>query len=278
LDKSSLTLATTRCRDTEFRWGERTYVMGILNLSPDSFSKDGLGSDINAIVTRAKCLVDEGADVIDIGGESTRPDSQPIPISEELRRVIPALEKVAGEVSVPISIDTYKSEVASQALRAGASMINDVWGLKRDQRLAQVAARAGVPIVLMSNQRDSDTSCDIMVAIIASLKESIKLAIAAGVAEQNIIVDPGIGFGKSTKQNLEIIRRLAELRVLGKPILLGTSRKFLTNKPPDERLQATSATVAIGIAHGADVVRVHDVSQMVQVCRMSDAIIRKEVK
>jgi dihydropteroate synthase len=278
LDKSSLTLATTRCRDTEFRWEERTYVMGILNLSPDSFSKDGLGSDINAIVTRAKCLVDEGADIIDIGGESTRPDSQPIPISEELRRVIPALEKVAGEVSVPISIDTYKSEVASQALRAGASMINDVWGLKRDQRLAQVAARAGVPIVLMSNQRDSDTSCDIMVAIIASLKESIKLAIAAGVAEQNIIVDPGIGFGKSAKQNLEIIRRLAELRVLGKPILLGTSRKFSTNKSPDERLQATSATVAIGIAHGADVVRVHDVWQIVQVCRMSDAIIRKEVR
>jgi dihydropteroate synthase len=278
LDKSSLTLATTRCRDTEFRWGERTYVMGILNLSPDSFSKDGLGSDINAIVTRAKCLVDEGADVIDIGGESTRPDSQPIPISEELRRVIPALEKVAGEVSVPISIDTYKSEVASQALRAGASMINDVWGLKRDQRLAQVAARTGVPIVLMSNQRDSDTSCDIMVAIIASLKESIKLAIAAGVAEQNIIVDPGIGFGKSAKQNLEIIRRLAELKVLGKPILLGTSRKFSTNKSPDERLQATSATVAIGIAHGADVVRVHDVRQMLQVCRMSDAIIRKEVR
>jgi dihydropteroate synthase len=278
LEKKNLSIATTRCRDTEFMWGERTYVMGILNLSPDSFSKDGLDSDIENIVTRAKRLVDEGADIIDIGGESTRPNSRPVSVDEELRRVIPVLERIAGEISVPISIDTYKSEVASRALKAGASMINDVWGLKHDRKLAQVAARSGVPVVLMSNQRDSTAGYDIMVEVITSLKWSIDLAVEAGVAEQNIIIDPGIGFGKSVQQNLEIIRRLAELKVLGKPILLGTSRKFLTNKSPDQRLQATSATVAIGIANGADIVRVHDVWQMVRVCRMSDAIVRKEVK
>lgn len=278
LGESNLPLATTRCRDTEFRWGERTYVMGVLNLSPDSFSGDGLTGDMEAIVAQAKRLVAEGADILDIGGESTRPKSQPIPADEELRRVIPAMERLAREVSVPLSIDTYKSEMASQALKAGASMINDVWGLKRDKKLAQVASEAGVPIVLMSNQRDSTTYRDIIVEVISSLERSIRLAIEAGIAEQNIIIDPGIGFGKSVEQNLEIIRRLAELKVLVRPILLGTSRKFMTGQAPDQRLEATSATVAIGIAHGADMVRVHDVRQMVQVCRMSDTIIRREAK
>lgn len=278
VEKRSVPLATTRCRNTEFKWGDRTYVMGIFNLSPDSFSRDGLGSDMKVILTRAKQLVAEGADIIDVGGESTRPNSQPVQVDEELRRVIPAIERIASEISVPISVDTYKSEVASRALKAGANMINDIWGLMRDHRLAQVAGEAGVPIVLMSNQRDSIIRCDIMVEVVTSLKKSIDLAIEAGVNEQNIIIDPGIGFGKSDNQNLEIIRRLTELKVLGKPILLGTSRKFLTNKSPDQRLQATSTTVAIGIANGTDIVRVHDVQQIVQVCRMSDAIIRKEVK
>lgn len=247
--------------------------MGILNLSPDSFSGDGLGGDIGAAVIQAKRLVADGADIIDIGGESTRPGSQPVSVDEELRRVIPAIERLAGELSVPLSIDTYKSAVASGAVKAGARMINDVWGLKRDPKLAQVAAEAGMPIILVSNQRD--TTCrDIIAEVISSLERSISLAIKAGVTRQNIIIDPGIGFGKSVEQNVEIVHRLAELRVLGRPILLGTSRKFMISRAPDQRLEATAATVAIGIANGADMVRVHDVQQMVRVCRMSDAIIR----
>ena len=276
--KNSGLLPATRCGNIEFRWGERTYVMGVCNLSPDSFSGDGLGDDSEVIVAHAKRLVAEGADIIDIGGESTHPSAKPVPAAEELRRMVPVIERLASEVPVPLSIDTYKSEVARRAVEAGASMINDVWGLQRDPKLAQVASEAGVPIVLVSNQRDSTTHRDIMVEVISDMKRSISLAIEAGVAEQNIIIDPGIGFGKSIEQNLTIIRRLAELKVLGRPILLGTSRKFMTSQAPDQRLEATAATVAIGIAHGADMVRVHDVRQMVQVCRMSDAIIRKEVK
>ena len=271
-------LAPTRCGNTEFRWGERTYVMGVLNLTPDSFSGDGLGSDLEAVVAQAKRFVAEGADIIDVGGESTRPDSKPVSISEELSRVIPAIERLAGELSVPISIDTYKSQVARRAAAAGARMINDVWGLKQDPGLAQVAAEAGVPLVLASNQRDKPCP-DIIAEVVSSLKKSIKLARAAGVAEQDIIIDPGIGFGKSLEQNLELIGRLAELKSLGRPILLGTSRKsvigLVLDLPVDERLQGTAATVAIGIANGADMVRVHDVKEMVQVCRMSDAIIRR---
>jgi len=271
-----LPLAVTRCKDTEFRWGERTYIMGVCNLSPDSFSGDGLGGDIEAVVAYVKRLVADGADIIDIGGESTRPSSQPVSVDEELRRVIPAIERLTSELSVPLSIDTYKSAVASRAVKAGARVINDVWGLKRDPELARVAAEAGVPIILVSNQRD--TTCrDIIAEVISSLERSISLAIEAGVAWENIIIDPGMGFGKSVEQNLEIIHRLAELRFLGRPILLGTSRKFMLGRPPDQRLEATAATVAIGIANGADMVRVHEVQQMVQVCRMSDAIIRRRL-
>jgi len=184
------------------------------------------------------------------------------------------IERLAGELSVPLSIDTYKSAVASRAVKAGARMINDVWGLKRDPELAQVAAEAGVPIILVSYLQD--TVCrDIIAEVISSLEKSIEQAMEAGVAGQNIIIDPGIGFGKSPEQNLEIIRRLTELRFLERPILLGTSRKFMLSQPFDQRLEATAATVAIGIAHGADMVRVHEVKPMVRVCRMSDAITRR---
>jgi dihydropteroate synthase len=248
--------------------------MGILNLSPDSFSGDGVGDDVEAAVAQAKRLVDDGADIIDVGGESTRPGAKPVSADDELRRVMPVIENLAGELSVPISIDTYKSAVASRAVKAGAGMINDVWGLKGDPRLAQVAAEAGVPVILVSYLQDS-ARYDIITEVISSLKRSIEQAMAAGVAEPNIIIDPGIGFGKSAEQNLEIIRRLPELKALNRPILLGTSRKFMLNQPPDQRLEATAATVAIGIANGVDMVRVHDVRQMVQVCRMSDFIIRR---
>jgi len=281
LEQSKSLLNTTRIGNTEFRWGERTYVMGICNLSPDSFSGDGLGNDIEAVVALAKRMVAEGADIIDVGGESTRPSAEPLPINDidnELRLVIPVIERLVSEIPVPISIDTYKSGVASRALKAGAAMINDIWGLKRDPKLADLAAETGVPIILMSNQRDAPCE-DIMPEIISDLERSISLAVKAGVPEENIIIDPGIGFGKTHEQNLEIIRRLAELKSLGRPILLGSSRKALIglvlDLPTDQRLEGTAATVAIGITNGADMVRVHDVKQMVRVCRMSDAIIRR---
>ncbi len=281
MEKTGLLLATTHCGDTEFRWGEKTYVMGICNLSPDSFSGDGLGSDMEAIVAQARRFVAEGADIIDVGGESTRPGTKPLSSDdEEMRLVIPAIARLAGELSVPISIDTYKSRVASRAVKAGASMINDIRGLMHDPDMARVAAETGVPIVLMSNQRDNPCH-DIMSEVTSSLEKSINLAVKAGVDRENIIIDPGIGFGKTLEQNLEIVRRLAELRVLGRPILLGTSRKsmigMVLDLPVDQRAEGTAATVAIGIANGADMVRIHDVRQMVQVCRMSDAIIRRRL-
>jgi dihydropteroate synthase len=273
--ETKLPLAPTRCGEVEFRWGERTYVMGVLNVTPDSFSGDGVGDDIKAALAQARRLADEGADIIDVGGESTRPGSAPVSADEEMRRVIPVIERLASEISVPISIDSYKSEVASEAIKAGASMINDVWGLKQDPDLARVAAEAGVPLVLVSHLQGSVPG-DIIAAAISDLEISIKQATGVGVTEHNIIVDPGIGFGKSVAQNLELIRRLGELLSLGRPILLGTSRKFMVGLPFDQRLEATAATVAIAIAQGADMVRVHDVRQIARVCRMSDAIIRRE--
>jgi len=275
-------LTPTRCGNTVFRWGERTYVMGVCNLSPDSFSGDGLGDDPEAVVRQAKRFVAEGADMIDVGAESTRPGKDPLPNDEvepELRLVIPAIERLAAEITVPISIDTYKSAVAIRALKAGASMINDIWGLKRDQEVARVAAREGVPIILMANQRDAPPQPGIMARVLHNLENSVRLAREAGVPGENIIVDPGIGFGKTLEQNLEIINRLAELKPLGKPILLATSRKSVIgltlDLPPDQRVEGTAATVAIGIANGASMVRVHDVKEMVRVCRMSDAILRR---
>ena len=273
--------AMTRCGSTEFRWGERTYIMGICNLSPDSFSGDGLGNDVEAAVAQAKRMVAEGADIIDVGGESTRPGTEARAmddVDDELRLVIPVIERLVSELTVPVSIDSYKSAVARRAVAAGAAMINDIWGLKRDPEIARVAVETGVPLILMSNQRDAPVD-DIMSEVTADLERSTGLAIRAGVAEEKIIIDPGIGFGKSLEQNLEIVRRLAELKSLGRPILLGTSRKsmigLVLDLPADQRLEGTAATVAIGIASGADIVRVHDVKQMVRVCRMSDAIIRR---
>jgi dihydropteroate synthase len=269
-------LGITRCGNMEFRWGQRTYVMGIVNVDPDSFSGDGL-RDAESAVAQGKRFAAEGADIIDVGGESTRPGFEPIPADEELRRVLPVIERLSGELPVPVSIDTYKSEVARQAVAAGARMINDVWELKRDPKLARVAAEAGVPLIISQNQRDSKFH-DFFPELIASLKKSIQVALDAGVAWDNIIIDPGVGFGKTVEQNVEIVRRLAELKVLGRPILLGTSRKsfigHVLDLPVDQRLEGTAATVAIGIANGADMVRVHDVAQMVRVVKMSDAIVR----
>jgi len=273
----STELGVTKCGSSEFKWGLRTYIMGVLNVTPDSFSGNGLGSNIDAAIAQARRFVEEGADIIDVGGESTRPDSTPISAAEELSRVIPVIEKLAAKIAVPISIDTYKFEVARPALEAGARMINDVWGLRRDPKLAELAAEWGVPLVIVANQRETNYQ-EIIPEVIASLRRGMSLALDSGVSWENIIIDPGIGFGKTLEGNLELIRRLGELKALGRPILLGTSRKsmigLVLNLPPDQRLEGTAATVALGIANGADIVRVHDVLQMVRVSRMTDAIVR----
>ena len=275
-------LAPTRCRDSEFRWGEKTYIMGVVNLSPDSFSGDGIGDDIGRAVAQAQRMVAEGADIIDVGGESTRPGTKPLSIEDvdnEIKLVVPAIARLSKEISVPISVDTYKARVAERALEAGANMINDIWGLKKDPALARLAAEAKVPIILMANERDAPPKVGIVAKVMADLESGIKIALEAGVPAADIIVDPGCGFGKTLEQNLELINRLAELKALGKPILLGTSRKsmigLVLDLPADKRLEGNLSVTAIGIANGADMVRVHDVRQTALVCRMSDAIIRR---
>ena len=275
-------LSATRCGNTVFHWGEKTYVMGICNLSPDSFSGDGIGGDVERTLDQAQRMIAAGADIIDVGGESTRPGTEPTSqedFDNELRLVIPAIERLAAEIKVPISVDTYKSGVASRAVKAGAAMINDIWGLKRDPAIAKVAFEAGVPIILMANERDAPPRAGIVAKVLADLDWGIKTAEEAGIVPENIIVDPGIGFGKTLEQNLELVNRLAELKCFRKPILLGTSRKsmigLVLDLPVDKRLEGNLAVTAIGIANGADMVRVHDVRETALVCRMSDAIIRR---
>lgn len=258
-------------------WGKRTYIMGIINATPDSFSGDGLGADIPAIVDQALRFVEEGADFLDVGAESTRPGFQPISAEDELSRLIPALEAIAARVDLPISVDTYKAQVARRAIEAGAVIINDIWGLKADPELAQVAARAGTPLIIMHNQETRQYR-DLLPDIFAILKHSTGLALKAGVPQQNIILDPGIGFGKTPDHNLEILKKLEEFKSLGYPLLVGASRKstigLVLGLPVDQRVEGTAAAVALSIAGGADIIRVHDVKEMVRVCRMSDAIVR----
>lgn len=251
--------------------------MAIINVTPDSFSGDGLGGRLDLVVEQARRFEAEGADILDIGGESTRPGHTPISIEEELRRVIPAIEAVRAAVSLPISVDSYKAEVAAPALDAGADMINDLWGLQRDPALADLAARRDVPIVLMHNQDGTDYD-DLVPDVVSALRRSSERALQAGVPGEHIIVDPGIGFGKTWEQNLVLLRHLDALRALGYPILLGTSRKSFIGRvldlPPDQRVEGTAASVALGIARGANIVRVHDVAAMVRVARVADAIVR----
>lgn len=257
--------------------------MGIINISPDSFAGDGISNNVETAVAQAKRMASEGADIIDIGGESTRPQSLQISVDEELSRVIPILKRLRTEISLPISIDTYKLEVAQQALETGANMINDIWGLKHEPHMAELAAQNGVPIILMSNQRDISPKHeiifpDIISTIISCLKQSIEQTLRAGVPRENIIIDPGIGFGKTQEQNIELMGRLDELQILHKPILLASSRKSMIssilNLPPEQCLEGTLATTTIGIASGIDIVRVHDVKETVCVCKISDAIFR----
>ena len=283
----------------EFIWGSRSYIMGILNLTPDSFSGDGLLQksdvlDLDVVLSMAGNFVENGADILDIGGESTRPGAQTISADEELDRVLPVIEKIIANVDVVLSIDTYKANVAEAAIQAGACIINDVWGFHADPNLAGVAARYHTPVILMHN-RSSWANAEIkerlggryvgipydnlLEDVKRELLESVDIARSAGIPEDQVIIDPGIGFGKSVEQNLELVDRLGEIRALGFPVLLGPSRKsfigYTLNLPPDKRLEGTAAAVAIGIARGADIIRVHDVPFMSRVIRMADAIVRR---
>ena len=283
-----------------FLWGSRTYIMGILNLTPDSFSGDGLLAEgageedrVKSALRIARQFVEDGVDIIDIGGESTRPGSMPVEPDEEMERILPAVGAIAGELDVLISVDTYKAVVAKAAIELGAHIVNDVWGLRADPELGEVAAHTGAPVILMHN-RSSWAHAeikerlggryvgmpyeDLLVDVKRELLESVAIARAAGIPDEQIILDPGIGFGKTVEQNLELLNRLPEIRALGYPVLLGTSRKsfigYTLDLPPDQRLEGTAATVAVGITRGADIVRVHDVQTMSRVARMTDAIVR----
>ena len=265
-----------------FEWGVRTYVMGVINVTPDSFSGDGVGSDVETARRLALDFQAWGADIVDIGGESTRPPAiysgaGPVSADEELSRVIPAIEVMAGTIEIPVSIDTYKARVAEEAIKAGASMINDVWALGRDPEMGHLAAETGTPVVLMHNQDGTDYE-DLVPDVIETLRGARERATAAGIPPNNTILDPGMGFGKTAEQNLEILRRLDEFDRLGRPLLVGMSRKstigYVLDLPVEERLEGTAASVALSIAGGADIVRVHDVKEMVRVARMTDAIVR----
>ncbi len=260
-----------------WEWGRRTFIMGIINVTPDSFSGDGLAGRLDAIVSLAREMVMAGADLIDVGGESTRPGHVPITAEEELRRVLPAVEALAPEIDVPISIDTSKAVVAEAALRAGARIVNDVRGFTCDPELALVAARSGVPVIIMHDSKISDAD-RLIPDITRELCRRIEHALASGIPWKHIIIDPGFGFGKTPGLNLLLLRRMHELTAIGRPILAGTSRKSMIGKvlgsDPKDRIEGTAATVALAIANGADVVRVHDVAAMARVARMTDAVVR----
>jgi dihydropteroate synthase len=257
-----------------FEWGSRTYVMGIINVTPDSFSGDGTGPDLERSVSQGLRMVSEGADMLDVGGESTRPGHQPITTDEEISRTEAVVARLAREAEVPVSIDTYKLEVAEAAVAAGATMLNDIWGLKRSPDLADLAATKNCALVVMHNQDGTDYSGDLMDEIKRFLRASVGRALDAGLAPERVLIDPGIGFGKTADQNWIVMRRLEELRELGHPILIGTSRKSFIGKaldlPVDQRLEGTGATVTAAILRGADVVRVHDVKEMARVAQIAD--------
>ncbi|MBA4495798.1 dihydropteroate synthase [Paenactinomyces guangxiensis] len=254
----------------------RTLVMGILNVTPDSFSDGGRYNRIDLALKHARQLARDGADILDIGGESTRPGSDPVSLEQEYERVIPVIEKVAKEIDLPISVDTYKAEVAREAVKAGAHIINDVWGAKRDPDMPGTAAELDVPIILMHNRTEAKYR-SLMEEVISDLQESVQIVKQAGVKEDKIILDPGIGFAKNVDENLTVMRNLKQIVSLGYPVLLGTSRKSMIGNvlglPVDQRVEGTAATVAYGIAQGCRIVRVHDVKEMVRVSRMMDAIL-----
>jgi len=262
----------------EWQWGKRTFIMGILNVTPDSFSDGGRYANIETAVNHALQMAADGADIIDIGGESTRPGTTiALPASEEIDRIIPVIERLSKLSNIPISVDTYKAKTAELAVKAGAHMINDVWGLKKDPRMAEIVASCNVPVCLMHNRSNTDYD-NLMKEILLDLEKSIELAIQAGIHEDRIILDPGIGFGKTWEQNLEVMGKLEMFKTLGYPMLLGASRKSFIGKTlgleVQDRLEGTLAVTSIGIMKGADIIRVHDVLQNVRVATMTDRIVR----
>ena len=259
---------------SRFEWGSRTYVMGIINTTPDSFSGDGLGPNQDRAVAQGLRMVREGADMLDVGGESTRPGHQPVSPSEEVARTEAVVARLAREATVPVSIDTYKLEVAEAAVAAGATIVNDIWGLTRTPALAILAAANSCALVVMHNQDGTEYQNDLMHEIKRFLRAAVDNAIKAGVPRERVLIDPGIGFGKTAEQNWVVLQRLAELRELGQPVLIGTSRKSfigkLLDRPVNERIEGTAATVTAAVLRGADVVRVHDVREMSLVARAAD--------
>jgi dihydropteroate synthase len=296
-------LSSLKVNNHVFEWGARTYVMGILNVTPDSFSGDGLISkDLEGlenlpglVLELARHFVEVGADILDIGGESTRPGAQTVSVEEELQRVVPIIQLLVTHLpNTLISVDTYKSKVAQAALEAGAHIVNDVWALRADPDLAGVVKKFDIPVILMHNRSKPESvevreqlgsayvgaAYDNLIEDVKhELMESVAIAHAAGITDDKIVLDPGIGFGKTVAHNLELIDRLGEIRALGYPILLGPSRKsfigFTLDLPPDQRLEGTAATISVGIARGADIVRVHDVQEIVRIAKMTDAIVRR---
>lgn len=257
--------------------GKRTLIMGILNATPDSFSDGGRYMDIDAAVAHAREMVDQGADILDIGGESTRPGFEPVPLDEELRRVVPVVAALRQALPhIPLSIDTYKAETARQALEAGAHIINDIWGLKGDPNMAGVAAEYGCPVIVSHNRHERNYN-DLVPDVIDDLQSSVAIARRAGVSDDNIWLDPGIGFAKTYEDNMELMGRMSELTALGYPVLLGTSRKRFIRQtldlPVDDLAEGTAATVVLGIAQGCQIVRVHDVRHMKRTAMMTDAIL-----
>lgn len=264
---------------TEIDFRHETVIMGILNVTPDSFSDGGKYDEISAAVKHAEAMLKDGAKIIDVGGESTRPGHQPVSLTEELERTAPIIEAITKELGCVVSIDTYKAPVAEAAIKAGASIINDVWGAKRDPEIARVAAKYDVPIILMHNREVAQYAHGLWEDMQNDLQESIELAEAAGVPKAHIWLDPGIGFAKDTAENIIAMQHLHELSVMGYPVLLGTSRKSLVGNvlqvPVPERLSGTSATVCYGIEKGCHIMRVHDVKEIAQAAKMMDVLVGK---
>ena len=262
--------------------GHRTLVMGILNVTPDSFSDGGLHNGLEAACAHAGAMVVDGADMIDIGGESTRPGAAEVGADEEIARILPVVSALSKTLTVPISIDTYKAATARAALQAGAAIVNDVWGLQRDPEIASVAASFGAPVIMMHNREEKDPALDILDDMYRFFEHSLQIARQAGIPDGHIVLDPGIGFGKTPEQNLDALRRIGELKVFGFPVLIGVSRKsfigLATGRPAQERLAGTLAASMIAVAQGADIVRVHDVREHADACKVADVILPKAVR
>jgi dihydropteroate synthase len=267
-----------QCKSYQLDYENKTLIMGILNATPDSFSDGGKFNHIEKAIQHAKQMVEDGADIIDVGGESTRPGYATVEVEEEISRVVPVIKEISKVVNVPISIDTYKAETARQAVLAGAHIINDIWGAKKDPEIADVAANYDVPIILMHNRENLDYQ-DFIRDVLNDLYESISIAKKAGVKDERIILDPGIGFAKDLKQNIEMMKNLDKLVGLGYPVLLGTSRKSMIgqvmNLPVDERMEATGATVCYGLEKGCQMMRVHDVKEISRMTKMMDVLVGK---